>query len=277
MGANSRIEWCDHTFNPWLGCTKVAPPCDHCYAESWAKRSGLVQWGPHAQRRRTSPAKWREPIKWNAQAQAAGWRARVFCASLADWLDNQVPDAWRNDLADLIRETPSLDWLLLTKRVGNFERHAPWDIIDVPDTVWIGITCGDQKEFDRDWPLLACIDAPVRFISYEPALGPLRIAAADCVPDWVIAGGESGHHARPANPQWFRDLRDDCATLHIAFHFKQWGEWAPGTMDHFLGGERIMRLPDNKFMARVGKSRAGRLLDGHAHNEFPSSQHGAIV
>src|SRR6185312_14413446 len=112
MGENSKIEWTHHTFNPWVGCTKVGPPCDFCYAEGWAKRSGMVQWGDHP-RRRTSEANWRQPLKWNKAAEAAGERRRVFCASLADWLDNQAEPAWRADLGELIAATPYLDWLLL--------------------------------------------------------------------------------------------------------------------------------------------------------------------
>lgn len=158
MSEITKIEWTDSTFNPWVGCTKVSPGCDHCYAESWSKRSGQVKWG--GQRRRTSAANWKKPIKWNAapfyECQLCGWRGskpemgfpgsvmencascpscdaihlrdarrRVFCASLADWLDNEVPVEWLVDLLDLIRKTPNLDWLLLTKRVGN------WPIIPV--------------------------------------------------------------------------------------------------------------------------------------------------
>lgn len=166
MGENSKIEWTDHTFNPWVGCQKVGPPCDNCYAEGWAKRSGMVKWGPGEDRRRTSAANWRKPLQWAKLARLTGKRPRVFCASLADWLDNQVPWQWREDLADLIRQTPELDWLLLTKRIQNYQRLAPWPY--APGNVWLGITCGDQKEYDRDWPILAGIPATVRFISYEP-------------------------------------------------------------------------------------------------------------
>jgi protein gp37 len=119
MAENTAIEWADHTFNPWTGCTKVSPACDHCYAESWAKRSGTVRWGPGEPRRRTTDANWRQPLKWNAQAQREGRRFRVFCASLADVFDNEVPVQWRVDLFRLIASTPHLDWLLLTKRIGN--------------------------------------------------------------------------------------------------------------------------------------------------------------
>jgi protein gp37 len=114
MAENSKIEWCDHTFNPWVGCTKVSPACDNCYAEARNARFAggqAINWGPGAPRRRTSASNWQLPIKWNQQAQAAGVRYRVFCASLADVFDNDVPTDWRRNLYTLIQATPHLDWL----------------------------------------------------------------------------------------------------------------------------------------------------------------------
>ena len=140
MSAATRIEWADSTFNPWIGCTKISPGCDHCYAErQMDQRLGRVRWGAGQPRQRTSAAYWRQPELWNAEADrfrecgACGWRGqieigaspvpfarrRVFCASLADVFDNEVPLKWLMDLLDLIRRTPNLDWLLLTKRIGN--------------------------------------------------------------------------------------------------------------------------------------------------------------
>lgn len=220
MAENSKIEWTDHTFNAWYGCQKVGPPCDFCYAEVWAKRSGLVEWGPHGARRRSSSEQWKKPIKWNAEAKAAGVRRRVFSLSLGDWLDNQAPDSWREDLANLIEATPYLDWLLLTKRIQNFGKHAPWHDDDIPPNVWLGITCGDQGEYDRDWPILRELGASVRFISHEPSLGPLRLLSAP-YPNWIICGGESGSHARYMQPDWARYLRDDCCDVGTAFFMKQ--------------------------------------------------------
>jgi protein gp37 len=229
MGENSKIEWTNHTFNPWLGCTKVGPPCDNCYAEAWAARWGQVQWGPHADRKRTSAANWKNPRKWDAAAKAAGVRRKVFCASLADWLDNQAYRQWREELADEIRATPNLDWLLLSKRIQNYERLAPW--LTVPANVWLGITCSDLNEFYRDWPILRSIDAPIRFISYEPALGPLRVdqIVIDIAPDWIICGGESGPKARHMPAKWPRDLLRDCRDrpMPIAFFMKQMTGKAP--------------------------------------------------
>lgn len=219
MGANSQIEWTTHTFNPWIGCQHVSPGCDHCYAEAMMDtRYHRVQWGPHGQRVRTSKSYWRQPIRW---AEAAGRRRpRVFCASLADWLDNKVPQQWRQDLADLIVSTPELDWLLLTKRIELFDRLAPWSRWGIPNNVWIGVTCESQEYFDRRWSQTYGMNA-IRFISYEPALGPLRLGRAKPYPDWIICGGESGQGARLMAPQWARALRDECARLRIAFFMKQ--------------------------------------------------------
>ncbi|WP_017758196.1 phage Gp37/Gp68 family protein [Pseudacidovorax intermedius] len=196
MAENSKIEWTDHTFNPWTGCTKVSPACDHCYAEEGSKRAGakVGKWGPGMPRVRTTPANWAKPIKWDAQAKAEGRRFRVFCASLADVFDNEVDPAWRRNLFKLIAETPNLDWLLLTKRVGNALRmvkeiadlprpgsHAgdllahQWRSGNPPKNVWLGITVCDQKEADRDIPKLLAVPAAKRFLSMEPALGAVDL------------------------------------------------------------------------------------------------------
>lgn len=194
MSENTKIEWCDHTFNPWEGCQKVGPGCDHCYAETRnARFSGghAVNWGPGAPRRRTSAANWKKPLAWNA-AHAEffakhGRRQRVFCASLADVFDNEVPVQWRIGLMSLILKTPNLDWLLLTKRIGNAAEmldvafravHAQREkwVDNVPDNVWIGATIVNQQEADRDIPKLLAVPARVRFLSMEPLLGPVDVS-----------------------------------------------------------------------------------------------------
>jgi protein gp37 len=219
MAENSKIEWTDHTFNPWIGCQKVSPGCDHCYAESLAKRYGWVEWGPHGERKRTSETNWRKPRQWNKSAAATGKRPRVFCASLADVFDNQVPGQWRSDLFDLIAATSHLDWLLLTKRPQNLVRMMPtgwWG------NVWLGTTCEDQERFDQRLPLLLeAKNVPVHFISYEPAIGPLRLHNGPEQPDWLICGGESGPGARMMQPQWAADIKADCETAGVYFFMKQ--------------------------------------------------------
>lgn len=284
MAERSNIEWCDATFNPWIGCTKVSPACDHCYAErDFDLRRHVVQWGAGQARKRTSPANWKLPLQWNAKpfyecevcglrtdnpmrAQCKGphrsqhmWkpaRRRVFCASLADVFDNEVPVEWRRDLFDLIRRCENLDFLLLTKRIGNVASMiaAPgMQKCGLPPNVLLGATICNQDEADRDIPKLLATPAAVRFLSIEPMLGPVDLTdivvrhgggtedhfsalydadddEADTASyiDWVICGGESGPHARPMHPDWARNLRDQCAAAGVPFLFKQWGEWTPG-------------------------------------------------
>ncbi len=225
MGENSKIEWCDHTFNPWIGCQKVSPGCDHCYAEALMDtRWGKVEWGPHGTRIRTSESNWRLPYRWDAAAKKHGVRKRVFCASLADWLDNRVSQQWRVDLARVIVATPNLDWLLLTKRIENFAKLSPFGSeIPFPSNVWLGVTAEDQEHYDRRWPILREIPATVRFISYEPAIGIIYDIGhgQKPLPDWIIVGGESGRGARDMPATWPRATRDVCAGLGIKFFMKQ--------------------------------------------------------
>ena len=204
MSENSKIEWTDHTFNPWEGCQKVGPGCDHCYAETRNARFAggtAINWGPGAPRRRTSEANWRKPLTWNANHERFlaehGRRQRVFCASLADVFDNVVPVAWLADFLDLCRLTPNLDKLLLTKRIGNVKRRlaeameyatevmlnpllANWIVCwldgDLPPAdIWLGATIVNQEEANRDIPKLLCLPARVRFLSMEPLLGPVDL------------------------------------------------------------------------------------------------------
>jgi protein gp37 len=228
MAENSKIEWCDHTFNPVVGCTKISPACDHCYAENWAKRAGSPElW--EGERRRTTPENWNKPSVWNRRAKALGVRYRVFCASLADVFDNQWDPQWRADLWALIADTPHLDWLLLTKRPQNIAKMLPSVTCEALiagrawpwPNVWLGTTAEDQAHYDQRWEHLSKIPAAVKFISYEPALGPLKLINHRYLPDWLICGGESGGNARTMDPAWARAIRDECAELNVEFFFKQ--------------------------------------------------------
>lgn len=196
MGENSKIQWCDHSFSGWLGCQKVSPGCDNCYAErDMDHRFHRVQWGPHGERVRTTPQYWKQPLKWNEQARREGRRLRIFSGHYSDWLDNKVPQQWRVDLAELIVATPYLTWMLLTKRIENYQRLAPWEV--APSNVWILITAEDQEHYDRRREKLFEIIASGHFVSYEPAIGPLKLTPGNDHPDWIICGGESGRHPRP--------------------------------------------------------------------------------
>lgn len=313
MSENTKIEWCDHTFNPWEGCQHAGPGCDGCYAEARNARFGggtAPNWGPGAPRRRTSAANWALPKRWNAQAAAFmaqhGRRQRVFCASLADVFDNAVDPQWRDDLFELIAATPNLDWLLLTKRIGNVGNMlpVPFDFDRQFPHVWIGATIVNQAEADRDIPKLLDVPARVRFLSMEPLLGPVDInpwlqqkffhggralngrAMMRSHPterlDWVIVGGESGPGARAMHPDWARSLRDQCQNAGVPFLFKQWGEWMPTIREgdtvklvfekgapHGPDQPAFHDWPDGQGAARVGKKAAGRTLDGHTWEGMP--------
>lgn len=203
MGDVTAIEWADRTFNPWEGCQKVGPGCDNCYAETRNARwngGEATNWGPGAPRRRTSAANWRKPIQWDKQAakdirvaKAGGIPPPppvfVFCASLADVFDNAVPAEWRRDLFDMIRATPNLTWLLLTKRPGNivklFDEVKPAPQSKAPLRHWwpsnaaIGCTVVNQEEANRDIPKLLQakeqLNPAFAFLSMEPLLGPVDL------------------------------------------------------------------------------------------------------
>lgn len=281
MSANSAIEWTDHTFNPWWGCVKVSPGCQHCYAEALSARymPDHSVWGKHAPRRVFGEKHWAEPLKWNRKAVADGARRRVFCASMADVFErhgnrdiNAALDGERARLWSLIEQTTEgLDWLLLTKRPENILDMIParWQG-QLLDNIWIGTSAENQRRANERIPILARVPAAVRFLSCEPLLGPIGLfgdvecpgpamqmhgysydtdygtewdASPEVLIDWVIVGGESGVDARPIKPEWVRALRDECKEWGVAFFFKQWG-------------------------GRVAKS-GGRLLDGVEWSEFP--------
>lgn len=231
MGSTTKIEWTDHTFNPWWGCLKVSPECDHCYAEAFAKRIGQKIWGPEktTKRRFFGDAHWREPEKWDRAALEAGERRRVFCASMADvFEDRRDLDEHRVRLWSLIERTQNLDWLLLTKRPENMERLSPetWSA-GWPMNIWAGTTAGDQKRADLRLAHLRKVPALTRFVSYEPALGEVdwKPLISDGAIHWIIVGGESGGGSRPFDIAWARKTVKQCAEAGIACFVKQLGAY----------------------------------------------------
>jgi protein gp37 len=276
MAQNSSIEWTDHTFNPWWGCSKVSPACDNCYAELWAKRMGHQVWGSAADRRFFSDAHWNEPLGWNEDARVARHRKRVFCASMADVFERRSElNPQRIRLWHLIEQTPWLDWLLLTKRPQNISHMAPWGD-DWPANVWLGTTVESQVFAEKRLPFLLQNGAVVRFLSCEPLLGPLDLSSwfhkKGVYPiDWVIAGGESGPRSRPMHPDWAGKLLHQCQKAKVPFHFKQWGHWAPINATAPNVPAQILSLAEERpvKMIPLGKKAAGRLLEGTTWNGFP--------
>jgi len=253
MSANTKIEWADHTFNPWIGCTKVSPACDHCYAEAdFDKRRHVVQWGTGQPRKRTSIANWLTPARWNAAAarDLKAWdqfksvnglddadliergmvkpaRPRVFCASLADVADKEVPIEWLADLLRVWMLTPNLDWLALTKRIGHFPARlaqalaylsslpraaedplipwlSNWISGKPPSNVWLGATICNQAEADRDIPKLLAVPAARRFLSMEPLLGHVNLHLTDEQPCTMCVSWNCELHGKPKDPPCLR-------------------------------------------------------------------------
>jgi protein gp37 len=233
-------------------------------------------------------------------------RPRIFVNSMSDWLDPEVPIEWLAYLLETIHLCPNLEFQLLTKRPENWRNrvyaatdtmvsfeardiNAKWACYDTPPrNVWSGTTVEDQTRADQRIPHLLEIPARIRFLSCEPLLGTVDIAAylpvsaegvspSPSLPlHWVIAGGESGGQARPTHPDWFRSLRDQCAAAQVPFFFKQWGEWI--AVDQLQqshaasaprSGYKGHKFEDDTLMLRAGTDHTGRLLDGHLHDQFP--------
>jgi protein gp37 len=246
MGKETAISWTDHTFNPWWGCMKVSPGCANCYAEAFAKRTGHNVWGPTAEYRTFGYEHWQEPKKWNESAAKRGVTERVFCASMADVFDERADGVERTRLWSLIWNTPNLIWQLLTKRPQNWRRMLPDTI---PPNVWLGFTAEDQEHYNERARHMAEMNAPPFegkfFVSYEPALGPIRIIGG-IVPDWIIFGGESGAKRRPTEAKWAEDIKADCERFGIKFFMKQMGARTPAEGKALIPAHLLIQeFPEN--------------------------------
>lgn len=246
MGKATKIQWCDHTFNPWRGCTKVSAGCANCYAERLSHRNPAVLgvWGDDGTRVVATDRAWADVDRWHRAAVRACVRRRVFCASMADVFEDRADlDAPRGRLFDLIDRTPMLDWLLLTKRPENIMRLMPRPRANV----WLGTSVEDQAAAEARIPHLLRCPATVRFLSCEPLLGPIEIFRAGCpvqtprgevLPPgaigWVIVGGESGQDARPCDLEWIRSIRDQCKAAGVPCFVKQIG--ARPVWNHIVPG-----------------------------------------
>jgi protein gp37 len=339
MGDRSPIEWTDSTWNPTTGCTKVSQGCKHCYAERLFPRAYANAWIPDGKggmrirriRNFTDvlchPERLDQPLHWKKPR-------RVFVNSMSDLFHEDVPDEFILEVFDVMRQCENgyseklgrlasqHTFQILTKRADrmrdfctrlrfaqNDDRgmylakslpHNGFNPMRSLRHVWLGVSAEDQPTADERIPLLLQTPAAVRFVSYEPALGPVdftrirtarsQIDALACdylgmggevlagppsgmgPIDWIIAGGESGPNARPAHPDWFRSARDQCVAAGVAFFFKQWGEWAPDCRCQIVKPHKTTERPSpgRGVMFRCGKKPAGRTLDGHEHSEYPA-------
>lgn len=286
MGIETKIEWADHTANFWEGCTQISPACALCYAMKRAERYGSVEWnGP--------PRKVKAGLQTLRAVNRIGQAERrvqtVFINSLSDSFDKQADPAWRREMFDAIKAAPWVLALILTKRIGNVIEMSE-AAGGFPKNAALGATMVNQEEIIRDAvkfadAVIGCCPARA-FLSIEPMLGPIELPASILgTADAIICGGESGNDeegeegakVRPMHPDWPRKLRDQCARHGIAFHFKQWGEYLPNyqTGNKVIGNDPRFRLayaldgtPRVALMERVGKIKAGRLLDGCTHDAF---------
>ena len=246
MADTTTISWTDSTHNPWWGCSPVAPGCDNCFAAALDRRTGGDHWGPHTRPRVMSDANWRKPLRWEREHEAFsaehGRRRRVFCGSMCDWADKNAPDGQRERLWSLIRETPHLDWQLLTKRAPNIVRYLPPDWGDGYDNVWLGVTVENRKHGLPRLARLREIPAKVRFLSVEPLLedlGELDLTGID----WVIVGGESGPGFRAMKEEWAEHVRLQCEEQGVKFFFKQHGGSRPDKGGSQLNGREYKQWP----------------------------------
>jgi len=242
------IEWTEITWNPVTGCDRVSEGCDNCYALLMAKRLKAMGADKYQQDGdpRTSGAGFGVTLHPTALLQPYRWKTpkTVFVNSMSDLFHARVPIPFLRDIFDVIRETPQHTYQALTKRAHRMARVG--DQLDWPDNLWMGVSVESEKVVDRIDHLRAT-PASVRFLSCEPLIDGLPRLNLTGI-DWVIAGGESGPNARPLDPSWVTDLRDQCATAGVAFFFKQWGGRTPKANGRLLDGRTWDLMPARKVV-----------------------------
>ena len=241
----TKIEWTDKVWQPMHGCTKVSSACEHCYAEVMARRlqGNHIKSYENGFKPTLNPDVLKDPYKWKKPSM-------VFVCSMGDLFHRDVPFEYIDRVMEVIENCPHHTLQLLTKRAYRmFDYFCNWRKKEVPQNVWLGVTCERGKHKERI-DLLTLIDAPVRFLSCEPLLGDMADINLDGI-DWVITGGESGPCARRTPIEWFRGLRDACLRWNTPFFFKQWGTW---------GADGIKR----------NKKENGCLLDGREWKQYPT-------
>ena len=206
---NTAIEWTDRTWNPSTGCTKISPGCKHCYAEAVANR--FTNHFPNGFDFTLHPERLTEPLRWRRPC-------RIFVNSMSDLFHEDMPMEFLWKVFDTIKSTPQHQYQILTKRHERLLEMA--GLLDIPPNAWIGVSVESQDYVERiDY--LREVKARVRFVSFEPLLGPVRANLTGI--HWIIVGGESGRNHRPIDADWVRSLRDQASSAGVAFFFKQWG------------------------------------------------------
>jgi protein gp37 len=247
MGEKTGISWCDHTFNPWIGCKKVSDGCKNCYAERDNKRYKWIdKWGSIP--KITSETNWLKPKLW---ARSATHKETIFCGSLCDFLDDRIDQETRTklfDLIDIVGKTSRIEWLLLTKRPENIKKFMPSEWLGCPpDYVRLGVTGENQSEFQRRTVIMSMFWNGKNFLSCEPLLSNIEIYYPLMFNiDWIIAGAESGPNHRVDNIDWYRNLRDQCEEHKIPFFLKQM--WINGILEKEpeLDEKQWLQKPEDK-------------------------------
>lgn len=233
MAETTGIEWCDATWNPWTGCTKVSPGCDNCYMYRQKER-----WGHDPSKVvRSAPKTFNLPL---AKNRDGSWKipsgSFVFVCSWSDFFHEEAKADWARDAENIMLARRDLRFLILTKRIEDFS----WSRVDSPH-IWLGVTAENQALFDERWPILNRTDWPGhKFLSYEPAIGPLVLPKGALAPvhgalDWVIVGGESGPNNREIKLDWVRSMRDQCVEAGVPFFLKQYSGVRPAHMPELDG------------------------------------------
>ncbi|MBI0436033.1 DUF5131 family protein [Roseomonas sp. KE0001] len=241
MADASHIEWTDATWNPVTGCTKISPGCDNCYAARFSERFRGVPGHPFETGFDLTlrPQRLQQPLQWKRSR-------RIFVNSMSDLFHKDVPVSFIEQVFDTMEQAHWHQFQMLTKRsslMRSFLRKR-YAARPVPSHIWLGVSVEDRARMSRVRHLQEA-PAAVRFLSIEPLIGPIGQLDLSGI-HWVIVGGESGPRSRPMDPQWVRDIRDQCVAAEVPFFFKQWGGFRP--------------------------TQGGRTLDGREWDEFPQSR-----
>lgn len=229
MSSSTGIEWTEMTWNPVTGCDRVSPGCDHCYAQTLAKRLKAMG-NPRYQRDgrvRTSGPGFGLTMHWDKLEEPSGRKrpTMFFVNSMSDLFHDGVSTEFIDRVFDVMASTPQHTYQILTKRPRRMASYSSRR--NVPSNVWLGTSVENQEWADKRLPLLLDVPVRVRFLSCEPLLGPIDLSAWIEHLSWVIVGGESGPGFRLMDPDWARVLRDQCAAASVPYFFKQWGGRTP--------------------------------------------------
>jgi protein gp37 len=260
--ADTKIEWTDKTWNPWWGCSKIAPECDHCYAATLASRGlHLAHFGVATNYdwtgkiTRSLDTVWHSPLKWPAGT-------KVFTCSMSDFWHEDVPLPWLDEALDIIERTPHLTYQVLTKRPGNVRRKLDHLKRRLPTNVWIGATAGHPDSLPVLKPLRR-INATLRFLSVEPLLAPMVPGLDLDGISWVICGGENQGGGRRCKLKWMRAVRDLCIAEEVPFFLKQWGSWDNNPLYRAAEDEGFVTHADRvRWAIRHGEKAAEIIEDG---------------